>query len=340
MSRQRLLLVRMDHLGDILLTTPLVRALSIGQFDVDILTRKALSVVFDQNPYVSGSFSIEEVAPNFPHDWMRLAKWMRQRQYDVLALIYARPKELCWASLLSGTKNRIAMWGGVWGRLTLHHCLRSKIEECPRPCSDILLDCARSLNLAPQGLKPDLFLTAQEESSMLATLQQKLGTTKLIGIHPGCAGNTCNLPSAEYGKLASLILEQSDYNLVITGSQEEKHLLSDWPPKVLASSRVWSSMGALTIRELACVIKALRVYVCPSTGPLHLASAVGATTLSPFCPLPPLCATIWGNQGGRGEVIEPLPNPCKAYRSAGNMCDFRGEVTAESLFTKIQGLLT
>jgi ADP-heptose:LPS heptosyltransferase len=331
------LVVRLDHLGDLLLTTPLVRALARAGHDVDVLARQAFAPIFVHSPYVRECIAIEKVAPDFPRRWLRLSRWLRSRKYDLIILAYAKEKRLCFASALSGIPRRIAMWGGLWGRLTLHQCLRSEILTKPRPFSQILLRCAEAVGAPAQGLRPDLFLSETEQAAARELIPASLAGRTLIGIHPGAAGNACNLPSKVYADLAARILEETNCGIVLTGMDEERKLLANWPSEVLDSGRVWNALGRLSVRQLACMVSEMAVYVCSSTGPLHVASAVGTATVSPFCPKVPLNATIWGNVGAPSRVLEP--ETC--LRRAGNetCCDFRGQISARQLLVEIQHLL-
>ena len=230
------------------------------------------------------------------------------------------------------------MWSGVWGRLTRHECLASHMLGNPRPVSDILLTCSRALGVADQGLKPDLFLSEQEQEAARALIPESFRGRRLIGIHPGSAGNACNLPSEVYGELAAQLLRETGCALIITGTSAEEKLLDCWSGEILKSGRVWNSMGRLDLRQLACVIAEMSVYVCSSTGPLHIASAVGGATVSPFCPEPPLNATLWGNVGGGvARVIEP--KACPRTRSGVACCNFRGQISAARLAEEVQQIL-
>ena len=328
------LVVRLDHLGDLLLTTPLVRALAVAGHEVDVLVRQAFAPVFAYSPHVQTCISVEQVAPDFPRGWWRLARWLRSQKYDLIILAYAKEKRLCFASAFSGTRRRVAMWSGIWGRLTLHQCLRSEILTDPRPFSQILLRCAEAVGAPGQGLKPDLFLTAEERTALRERIPTSLASRPLIGIHPGSAGNACNLPSSVYAELASLILRQTNYGIVFTGTADEMGLLKDWPAEVLESDRVWNALGQLSLRELGCLVAEMAVYICSSTGPLHVASAVGTRTVSPFCPVVPLNAAIWGNVGAPSLVIEPETCPRRSGSEA--CCDFRGQISASQLLAAIQ----
>lgn len=331
------LVVRLDHLGDLLLTTPLVRALSVGGHSVHVLVQDSLKPIFVGSLFVQGCFGIEEVAPRFPKAWWQLSSWMRRGEYDCVILAYGKQARLCLASGFSGAKRRIAMWSGVWGRLTGHECLASHILEQPRPVSEILLACSRAMGAPDQGLKPDLFLSSDELRFARDFIPEPLRNRRIVGIHPGSAGNACNLPSEVYGDLAALVLRETDCGLIVTGTRREEKLLGPWPKQILNSERVWVSLGQLDVRQLAAIVKTMTVYVCSSTGPLHLASAVGTATVSPFCPAPPLNATIWGNMGAASRVIEP--KHCPRLSGESQCCNFLGQISADQLLSEIKILL-
>lgn len=331
------LVVRLDHLGDLLLTTPLIRALAQAGQDVDVLARHAFTPIFTHSPHVREVVSVEAVAPDFPRAWWQLSRWLRSRHYDLIILAYAREKRLCLASAFSGTSRRIAMWGGLWGRLTLHQCLRSEILTDPRPFSQILLRCAEAVDAPAQGLKPDLSLADDERAAARQRIPSSLAGRTLVGIHPGSAGNACNLPSKVYAELAMALLRETGHGLILTGTEAETKLLAEWPNEVLRSERVWNTLGQLDLRQLAAVIAELNVYVCSSTGPLHIASALGTETVSPFCPAVPLNAAIWGNVGARSAVVEPATCPRLCGREA--CCDFNGQISAARLLADVQRLL-
>ncbi len=345
----KILLIRLDHLGDILLSTPLFRALAHAGHAVDVVIPGWLRPVLEGNPHLAGSFAIEQIAPGFPAGWRPLRDWMRRRAYDCILLPHPKPRVLLRCSLGSGARHRLAMQAGIWGRVTLHRCLRMRAAmRGGRHYSDLQLDFARALGVAVDGLKLDYFLREEEIAAARARLAARFpdrGSAPLIGLHPGAAGNTCQLPSPVYGETARLILQRTAARIVVTGSAGERRLLDSWPAEVLASPRVDVTMGALELRELAATIRHLRAYVIGSTGPLHLAAALGVPTVSPFCAGPPIGPSVWGNACGPAACVEPAAENCRRWRAThgeGALCDFRGEISAESLWRaleKVPGIL-
>jgi len=339
----KILLIRLDHLGDLILTTPLIRALAKAGHSVEVITPRWLAPVLEGNPHVGKSFAIEDVAEGFPSAWRELGDWMKAQRYDCILLPHPKPRQMLWASWKSGVRLRLAMQAGIWGRLTGHHCLlvRYAFRE-GRHFSDLMLDLARALKVPTDGLKPDYFCREEEiiqAKERIRSVFPGFAGEPVVGIHPGCLGNTCNLPARVYGDLAALILERTTWRIVVTGSERERSLLSSWPQGVATSSRVYQSMGLLDLRSLGAVISQMGSYIIGSTGPLHLASALGIRTISPFCPLPPICASVWGNATGLGSCVEPDPAACRQWRAQARLyqhCDFRGEITAENLWRSLQ----
>lgn len=344
MSRsKRVAIVRLDHLGDVLLTTPLARAFHREGWAVDMVVPAAWRPLFDNNPHVAAAHAIESIAPGFPPGWPRLARWLRSRDYEIICLPNANRSQLL-ASLFSGVSRRYAMWSGVWGRLTLHQCLRSSIRERPRPFADVVLDLARAAGVATDGLRLDLVVTDEENAAAHEWLTQR-GVDEsrpLVGLHAGCGGNACNLPPDVYGEIAGQLLERSRSVVVATGSAEERILLDAWPGSVRTSARFIDGVGELSLRQLAAIVSRFSAYVVPSTGPLHVASALNVATVSPFCNWSTLSPVIWGNHNGRGEALGPSPSSCEAWRTANSgasNCSFRGEVTAAQIVDRVLRIL-
>src|SRR5271170_365182 len=104
----RVLIVRLDHLGDVLLTTPLIRAAVKAGGEVHVLVRENCATLFAANTAVT-THTIEQVAPDFPRRWWRLGAWMRGQKFDLILLPHGKPPQLLLASALSGAPRRIAM---------------------------------------------------------------------------------------------------------------------------------------------------------------------------------------------------------------------------------------
>jgi len=319
----RVLIVRLDHLGDVLLTTPLIRAAAKSGHEVHVLVRENCAAPFAGNAGVTLHL-LEQVSPGFPQPgWWRLGGWMRRQKFDIILLPYAKPWQLLLASALSGA-----------GRLTLHQCLRSGMHAGARHFSEIPLDCARAAGFPTDGLRPDFHLAAAEIDQARAEMGARFPGLKIVGIHPGCAGNTCNLPPEAYGRVAGMLLEHPDLAIVGTGIASERKLFETWPASVLGHPRFQNACGEWNLRQLAAHIANYSTMIVPSTGPLHIAAAFSIPTVTPFCNYPPVSATVWGNQTPGAAVVSPPCDFCERRRAAhpGQNCDFEGQLPVENLY--------
>jgi hypothetical protein len=229
------------------------------------------------------------------------------------------------------------MWSGIAGRLTLHQCLRSGIREGARHFSQIPLDCAAAAGIPADGLKPDFILTAAEIGTARADMDARFPRLKLVGVHPGCAGNTCNLPSALFGRLAGLLLEEPGLAVIATGIPSERKLFEAWPASVLSHPRFYNACGQWSLRELAANVANFTTMVVPSTGPLHIAAAFSIPTVTAFCHFPSVAAAVWGNLTPGSLVLSPPAEFCERRRRGCDSlhCDFEGQVPVEELLRAV-----
>jgi len=336
----RVLIVRLDHLGDVLLTTPLIRAAARAGHEVHVLVREGCAAPFAGNPDVA-THVIERVAPDFPRRWWNLGSWMRRHRFQMILLPYARPWQLLLASAMSGAKRRIAMWAGVPGRLTFHQCLRSGMRSGGRHFSEIPLDCAAAAGFPADGLKPDFSLTAGEIAEARADFEARFPGLAIVGVHPGCAGNTCNPGPEVYGRVAALLLEHRGLAVVATGIPAERRLFAKWPREVLEHPRFYNACGEWNLRQLAAHMAGYATMVVPSTGPLHIAAALAIPTVTPFCHYPPVAAAVWGNLTPGSIELSPPAEYCARRRAEPGSpnCDFQGQLTPEAFRSAVLQIL-
>jgi ADP-heptose:LPS heptosyltransferase len=211
-----------------------------------------------------------------------------------------------------------------------------------RHFSDIPLDCARAAGFPIDGQKPDFPLAPAEIDQARSELDARFPGLQLVGIHPGCAGNTCNLPSASFGALAALLLEHPNLAVIASGIPSESKLFESWPAAVLNHPRFYNACGQWNLHQLAAHIANFDTMVVPSTGPLHIAAAFSIPTVSAFCRYPSVSATVWGNLTPGTVVVSPPAAFCERRRAAHphTSCDFEGQLPIEDLHHAVLKILS
>jgi ADP-heptose:LPS heptosyltransferase len=336
-------ILRADHIGDLVLTTSLMQALAKGGWHVDVIGQPAVALL-ENCGFVRHAESLRAICPRWPRDWRKLAAWLREHDYTAIIVPFCRPAALLWASARGGAKYRIAMGttsrARFLARLSGHRFFYTDFIRRPRPYYEIMVECASPLIPNPDVLPPEITLTPKERSEGKSRLASHVDGAGCIGVHPTCFGNTCNLPLSAYRALIELIMVESSWSVVITGTHTDRPLLEEW--KALADAhprRIWISAGELGLRELASVLSSLDVLVATGTGPMHLARAVGTRTVSPFCPQAPICPQVWGYPPYEESAVLPDHPPCDPSRPHGRSCDFKGTITARDLMNRLRALL-
>lgn len=335
----RIMVIRQDHLGDLILTTPLFRALSMAGYEVIVICRRSSLPVLLGNPNIKQLLALEEVAPKYPKNFFDLGYCIRKLSPDIVLIPHAKP-----LALLLGVRSGyfglvLAMWGGVASRLLLCRSIRSGLPNNLRHYTEIILDMAQVLGVSSQGVNPEIFLTKEEKDEGKSILKSRFGLKKIVIIHPGCGGSACNLPIESYSKLIDILLDNSDVTIVITGVVSEREIYSGELSRFELNPRVWNSMGSLTLRQLCGVISQSNMVVSSSTGPLHIAASLKIPTVTTFCTKRSLCSRVWGNLQNPCVAIEPPEKLC-IQQGNGTHCDFKGFITAEVLSESVFKIMT
>lgn len=333
---RRILVVRPDRIGDVVLSTPLVRALRKCWPDAHIaeLVRPYTAPVLEGNP------RLDEIIVDDPAGadaglagFTRQVSALRRRRFDTALMLLPSARH-AWMTFLAGIPRR---WGS--SRKAYHRLTGARIvtrSYTPlRHEADYCLDLARAIGAPDDGLDVEVFV-GEEERRAAADL---LGAGPLVGIHPGWGGSAPNWTVERYVELAgNLLVSRSDVRIVLTGAESEAHLAEHFAP--LPTARVVDLMGKTDLRRTMAVIANLSVLVSASTGTMHLAAALGVPTVSLFCPLDSCSPTLWGPLGSRGEVVLPDEGFC-SIRCPGDphVCRFDGGIGVAGVSERVQRIL-
>jgi ADP-heptose:LPS heptosyltransferase len=169
--------------------------------------------------------------------------------------------------------------------------------------------------LSPDRLFP-LNLKAPEEAIQRAAgwINATAGE-KVVALHPGGSGSARRWGSQSYAELAGRLGQRPDLRLVVTGGVGEKELCHIITHS--AGARAVNLCGRLNLPELAALFRRCDLLITNSTGPLHLARALGCKVLGLFPNDSSMTPKRWGPYGlpesvltapagQRMEYLEPL----------------------------------
>jgi lipopolysaccharide heptosyltransferase II len=303
---QKILLIRTDRIGDTLLTLPVVKPIKQKWPDckIDFLARTYT------HPILRNVKEVDQVltyAPETDHKGVfghrLLATEIRRQQYDAAILFYPR-FGLTLSLWLAGVSQRIGT-SHRWYSFFLTHRVNQSRRECLKHEAEYNLYLLKPLIHELPSEIPKFRLTTAEKTKqeVNSVLEVNSIPANFIVIHPGNGDSAPNLTQEQYCKIMQQI-SRSGIHLVLTGLDREK-LKNQLLKEAVSANNVTDLTGAFSLEQIMALISKASGLITTSTGPAHIASAVGTPVASFYCPAVPHTPKRWGPLNNLERVITP-----------------------------------
>jgi len=322
-----ILVVKLRYVGDVLLTTPLLRSLREGfpQSRITVLVNQGTECVLQNNSCVDhiAVFSKKNLIQQ-----MRFLNFIRLSHFDcVIDLSDGDRSALLTA--ISGAKMKIGFnHEGRWRGKVYSHVVKGQygtMHMLDYHAQTLLL-----LGIEPQVCDPEIVLTAEEGTAAEKILENhKLKSGKCIVLH-SAARYWFKAWGAERFAMLGDALVKEGFQVALVGSPNEESL-ADEVVKA-AKEKIVSLVGRTTLRELAALMKHCCLFIGNDAGPMHIAAAVGCPVVGLFGPTDP---NVWGPRGKKCCTIYKGLD-CRECFHAG--CQ-RGELSCMNLISVEEVLL-
>jgi lipopolysaccharide heptosyltransferase II len=281
-NARHILAVRLDNLGDVLMTTPALRALGQPGRRITLLASPAGAAVVPHVPEIDrvipAAMPWLPCAPSDPDTLMDMAAALRAEEFDaaVIFTVYSQnplpAAFLCW---LAGIPLRLAHC-----RENPYHLLSDWIPD-PEPQEVVRHEVRRQLDLvAAVGCATDnerlSFRICPEDAVRAVAKLRAAGVDperRWIVVHPGASAPSRRYPAEHFAAVADQLAESPDLQLVFTGDAGDGPLID----AIMARTRspAVSLAGMLGLGELGAVLAPAALLIANNTGPVHLAAALG-----------------------------------------------------------------
>jgi lipopolysaccharide heptosyltransferase II len=282
---ENVLCVRLDALGDVLMTTPAFRALKQSRPGrrLTLLTSSAASALPPLLPDLDDCLVydppwMKATPPRDSRADFEMVELLRQRRFDaavIFTVFSQNPLPAALLCFLADIPRRVAHC-----RENPYQLLTEWVPE-PEPEQFIRHEVRRQLDLvASVGCH-----TADERLSLrvpieamrrVRALLHEIGLSDGDGwilLHPGASASSRRYPPQHFAAAAEMLARDHDLRLVFSGSDGERELIESIRAAVDAPSH--SLAGRLNLAELAALIARAPVLITNNTGPAHIAAAVG-----------------------------------------------------------------
>jgi ADP-heptose:LPS heptosyltransferase len=346
---REVLVLRLDRMGDVLMSLPALRALRARL----PLARIRLAVG-RWSEEVAGLAPVDEVLvwnapwaarPGEPADSLR-GLWRRARALrDVgldLALDLQGDLRAALLMAASGARRRVgyANTGGAY-LLTDVVGLDETISWVEQNRAAVQL-AVGAASPPPRG-EPVLRGGGEEAARLFGSLGLSAARRPLVGVHPSGGRAVKQWDPARWAEVAARLERDFGATIVVTGSEADRPL-AEAVARGLRGKPVLLA-GRLGVRETMDVIAGLDLFLSPDTGTMHMACAVGTPSVSVFGPSDSV--RYFSGQGPRHVVVRAdlWCSPCNLIRKPPDECagpeppECLRLVSVDEVYARAAGLL-
>ncbi len=318
---RKILLIRLDHIGDLLMTTPAIHALKLRfpESSLCLLASPSALPIVAGNPEIDRTFFFRVPwydggrAQRFScREYILLLRRLRRERFDAAIDFRGDFRVLFFFSFLGGMKQRVG-YAALGGEFLL---TRSCPYDETRHFVDANLALANCLDgpLAAPGIQ--YFVNSSStDVAHVDNFLSELGIgagDRIVGIHPATIPHwrLKRWAPARFAALADALILREGAKIVFTGGKEDAAELENIVS--LMREKAWITAGRTSIPQLAQLIRRCRLFVTNDTGPMHIAAAVATPLVAIFGPTDPQRSGPCGNPEMIRVVRRDVPcrRPC------------------------------
>jgi ADP-heptose:LPS heptosyltransferase len=341
----KVLLIRLRLIGDVVFTTPVVRALERALPDAHLtyLVEQESAQVVEGNPHLAEVIVIPRShgIARLRED-ARLAWRLRRRRFDVVIDMHGGPRS-SWLTWATGAPQRIGY--AIPGRAWMYTRSIPRAREL-RPRHSVLnqWDLLRAIDGWSGGL-PDPTEDAVEMASSVSAEQcvdARLGACgvrsehELIVVHVSAGNPFRRWPEDAFVRLVAGLAGPSARRLILSSGPSDRRAANRIAERARAALGAPAAQrvldfGDFNLAELRALVARSRLFVGGDTGPLHIASTTATPIVGIFGPTLPARSAPWRNPAYASEAVgvEGLAcRPCDQRRCAPG--DFRCLTTLDA----------
>ena len=262
----RILVITLSNVGDIILTTPVISALA-KEFPgtrIDVMVGPQGKEIFEKDPRVFKVIIYDKHLALV--EKRRLQLKLKKLRYDLVADIRNTV-----FPLLIGPKYRTA---------TIQKFPRSAMHS-----KDRHLYRLKSLGIENPGELPYIHVTKEDDERVGKLLKDNKITDPIVVINAGAKSHIKRWSADGFVEVADRLITDCGASVVFVGLKEDEPIVREITAKM--RHKPHNLVGKTNVRELAGLLKRAKLLITNDSAPLHLGSAVGAKIVALFGPTDP-----------------------------------------------------
>jgi lipopolysaccharide heptosyltransferase II len=310
---QNILVVRTDRIGDVILTLPTVEALKsnfpkahvamlMSSYTAELVDGIADVILYDREGKRKPFFEI--------------LRELRRARFDAVIIAYPRFRIalLLW---FAGITVRVGT-GYRWYSFLFNKKVYEHRKTVEKHESEYNLSLINVLGCT-LPLKPEVhIIVTEKEKEVAREAHRSIGipeNARLVLLHPGSGGSARDWKPERFARLAKE-LKRKGFFVVVTGIKSEEEIVRRVADD--AGEGVKPFVSILNLKGFAAFIQTAKLFISNSTGPLHIAAAVGTPVIGFYPPVRVMSPKRWGPLTDKKIIF--VPDPAKCPRCKGGEC--------------------
>lgn len=301
---KKILVVRTDRIGDVVLSTPALTALreNYPQSHIAVMVSPYTREIVEGNPYIDEVivYDKDKLDKGLFGFWSFVRK-LKRKSFDLAVILHTK-KRTNLIAYLAGIPRRIGYQDKKFGFL-----LTDKIEDT-RPLGlkhevDYCLDVLEKIGIRATD-KATYVAIKKEDLAWADKILESCGISKndkVVCLHPGASCVSKRWLTVRFIELAKKLVKAHSAKIIIVASAKDTAIAEKIAKNIEGSINL---SGKTTLSKLAAVLKRSALFISNDSGPVHIASAVGTPVISIFgrnqAGLSPI---RWGPIGRRDKYL-------------------------------------
>lgn len=263
----KILIIRFSSIGDIVLTSPVVRCIKkqIPSSEIHYLTKKSFKGIIEHNPHIDVKHYLDD-------NWKEVINSLKKENFSFIADLHNNFRS--WQVRMSLRKRYNAV-----NKLNFEKWLLVNMKWNILPpvhLVDRYLETVRDIGIKNDGKGLDYFITPQDE-----ILPEELPLSHLHGFIAIAIGGHHETKKLPEGKLRNLV-RNLPFPIIILGGSEDQ--LTGESIRGEDPVKIFNACGKYSLNQSASIIRQSRMVITHDTGLMHIAAAFKKKIIS-----------IWGN---------------------------------------------
>jgi len=279
---KRILIIRMSAFGDIILTTPLIRALKKAYPDakIDFLTKKQFEPLLIYNPHLERVIGFD-TEQGF---WglLKLIRSLKKEKYDLVVDLHINPRSILVRYFCGARLKRRYLKRSFERRLL--KWFRINLLKNSQPVAERYFSALEDFGIEPDGLPPEIYFSEKEKAKADEIISSACQANYLIGLAPGASRYTKRWPAERFAWVGAKLAGELGAKIFILGGNEDKGVSYQVSSamKAMRAEEPIDLTGRLNILESSALVKRLHLLISNDSALMHIATAVNTPVLAIF----------------------------------------------------------